>query len=102
MILPETILQDLRYGTRMLFRNPGFTIVAVLALAIGIGVNTTAFTAYKAMVARPLDARDPTSMVNLAPIRDSGAADFTFSYPDYEAYRSPGPTRPYLRLDYRS
>jgi predicted permease len=87
MILPETILQDLRYGTRMLFRNPGFTIVAVLALAIGIGVNTTAFTAYKAMVARPLDARDPTSMVNLAPIRDSGAADFTFSYPDDEAYR---------------
>ena len=87
MILPETIFQDLRYGARMLCRNPGFTAVAVLALALGIGVNTAVFTAYKAMVARPLDARDPGEMVNLALIRDSGAADFNFSYPDYEAYR---------------
>ena len=66
MILPGTMLQDLRYGARMLFRNPGFTAVAVLALAIGIGLNTAVFTAYKAMLARPLDARDPGEMVNLA------------------------------------
>jgi hypothetical protein len=44
MILPQTILQDLRYGTRTLFRNAGFTVVAILALAIGIGVNTTEHT----------------------------------------------------------
>jgi len=87
MILPETVLQDLRYGARVLYRNVGFTAVAVLALALGIGVNTAVFTAYKAMVARSLDARDPGEMVNLALIRDSGATDFTFSYPDYEAYR---------------
>ncbi len=87
MILPETIFQDLRYGARMLFRNLGFTTVAVLALALGIGVNTAVFTAYKAMVARPLDARDPREMVNIALIHYSGAADFNFSYPDYEAYR---------------
>ena len=59
MILPQTILQDLRYGARTLFRNAGFTTVAILALAIGIGVNTTAFTFYKAMFTRSLDARDP-------------------------------------------
>ena len=41
MILPETLLQDLRYGVRMLFRNAAFTAVSVLALALGIGVNTT-------------------------------------------------------------
>ncbi len=87
MSLPETVLQDLRYGVRMLSRNAGFTTVAVLALTLGIGVNTAVFTAYQAMVARPLQARDPGSMVNLALMRDSGVATFNFSYPDYETYR---------------
>ena len=61
MLLPQTILQDLRYGARMLFRNAGFTTVAILALAIGIGVNTTAFTVYKAVFGRSLDAREPST-----------------------------------------
>ncbi len=87
MLLPETLIQDLRYAARMIYRNAGFTAVAVFALAIGIGVNTAVFTAYKAMVARSLDARDPGEMVNLALIRNSGATDFSFSYPDYQAYR---------------
>jgi putative ABC transport system permease protein len=83
----EDIGRDLRYAGRLLRRDPGFTVVAVLTLAIGIGVNTTVFTAYKAMVARPLDARDPGSLVNLALTSRSGGASFAFSYPDYEAYR---------------
>ncbi len=83
----EGLFQDLRYGFRQLRRNAGFTTVAVFALALGIGVNTAVFTAYKAMVARTIDARDPSAIVNLALVRDSGAADFSFSYPDYEAYR---------------
>ena len=87
MILPEILIQDLRYAARMIYRNIGFTAVAVFALAIGIGVNTAVFTAYKAMVARSLDARNPGEMVNLALIRNSGATDFSFSYPDYQAYR---------------
>jgi hypothetical protein len=87
MNLLETMLHDLQYGARMLYRNIGFTAVAVLALALGIGVNTAVFTAYKAMIARSLDARDPGEMVNLALIRDLDAIDFTFSYPDYAAYR---------------
>ncbi|MGC2661432.1 MAG: ABC transporter permease [Bryobacteraceae bacterium] len=87
MILPDTVLQDLRYGARMLYRGAGFTLVAVLALAVGIGVNTAAFTAYKAMVERPLDARDPGQMVNLALIRHLGAIDPMFSVPDYQSYR---------------
>ncbi len=60
----------------MLSRNAGSTVVTVLSLALGIGINTAVFTAYKAMVARPLDARAPAEMVNLALIRDSGAADY--------------------------
>jgi predicted permease len=87
MTLPETVLHDLRYGARMLSRNAGSTVLTVLALAIGIGINTAGFTAYKAMVARPLDARAPAEMVNLALMRDSSAANYAFSYPDYEAYR---------------
>lgn len=87
MTLPETVLQDLRYAARLLYRNAGFTTVAVLALALGIGVNTAVFTAHKAMIARPLDARDPGKMVNLALISDSGVNAFRFSYPDYESYR---------------
>src|SRR5262249_6129046 len=80
-------LQDVRYGARSLYRNAGFTAVAVFALALGIGVNTAVFTAYKAMVARPLEAREPGEMVNLALSHAVGTADFTFSYPDYETYR---------------
>jgi len=87
MILPETILHDLRYGIRALSRNPGSSAVTILSLALGIGVNTAVFTAHKAFVDRPLDARNPSQMVNIALLRDSGSAEYAFSYPDYEAYR---------------
>jgi predicted permease len=83
----DSLVQDLRHGIRLLFRHVGFTIVAVVALAVGIGVNTAVFTAYKAMVLRPLDARNPEEMVNVALVRPTGAAQYLFSYPDYEAYR---------------
>ena len=87
MIFLETLLQDLRYGVRTLWRNVGFTAVSILALAVGIGVNTVVFTAYKAFVARPLDGRDPDTLVNVALRLQSGATSARFSYPDYEAYR---------------
>ena len=87
MNLFETLLQDLRYGARTLLRNPSFTIVSILALALGIGVNVAVFTAYKAFIARPLDARDPDTLVNLSLRLQSGATNARFSYPDYEAYR---------------
>ncbi|MGA2050775.1 MAG: ABC transporter permease [Terracidiphilus sp.] len=87
MTLPQTVFQDLRYGARMLARNAGFTTAAVLALAIGIGVNTAAFTAYKAFFERRLDARDSGRMVNLALNLHSGSTLSNFSFLDYEAYR---------------
>jgi macrolide transport system ATP-binding/permease protein len=83
----DSLAQDLRYAVRILRRSPGFTLVAILALALGIGVNTAVFTAYKAMIARPLDARHPGEMVNLGLVRQSGATEWTFSYPDYEVYK---------------
>ncbi len=87
MMLIRSILQDARYGMRMLFRNVSFTAIAVLALALGIGLNTAVFTAYKALFARGIDARDSGSMVNVAMVRQSGTVDADFSYPDYEEYR---------------
>jgi putative ABC transport system permease protein len=83
----ESALHDLRFAVRLLCRNGASTAVIVVALAIGIAVNTTVFTAYKTLVLRQLDARAPGEMVNVALVRDSGATDNTFSYPDYEAYR---------------
>ena len=87
MTFPQTVMQDLRFGCRMLLRNAGFTAIAVFALAVGIGLDTAAFTAYRAFFERKLDAHNPASMVNLALIEHTGATEPIFSYPDYETYR---------------
>ena len=87
LLLPQTILQDLLYGARTLGRNARFTVVAILALALGIGINTTAFTFYKAMFTRSLDARDPGRMVDLSLVQQSGNTEDDFSYPDLRAYQ---------------
>src|SRR5258706_10987167 len=61
----ETLIKDVRYGLRMLVRNPGFTLVAILSLALGIGANTTIFTLINTVLLHPIPVRDPQRLVSI-------------------------------------
>src|SRR5262245_17335542 len=83
----ESLLQDLRFGARMLMKRPGFTSVAMLTLALGIGVNTALFTVFNIFVLQPLPLRDPESLIEIRGVNPRGARENLFSYIDYLDYR---------------
>src|SRR5262245_48605057 len=103
--LEDEMIQDLRYGARMLLKNPGFTVVSALTLALGVGVNAALFTLFNAVALRPLPVKDPDSVVKIyrkdleKSSRDMNINEMDsllgglssspsmFSYPEYIGYR---------------
>jgi len=83
----HTLLKDVRYGIRMLARTPGFTLVAVLSLALGIGANTTVFSLLDAVRLRSLPIPNPEQIVDIATTEAGGEPHSDFSYPLYAGWR---------------
>ncbi|MFZ0062228.1 MAG: ABC transporter permease, partial [Pyrinomonadaceae bacterium] len=83
----STLLKDLRYGLRMLVKTPAFTVVAVLSLALGIGVNTTVFSLMDAVMLRSLPVQHPEQIVQVAKVIPGLSPHYDFSYPLYAGLR---------------
>jgi predicted permease len=83
----DAFLQDLRYALRRLARSPGFTVVAALSLALGIGANTAIFSLVNGVMLKGVPVKDPSSLVEIYFSEENGYPYATASYPDFEALR---------------
>ncbi|HWC98156.1 MAG TPA: ABC transporter permease [Candidatus Sulfopaludibacter sp.] len=89
----EQAARDVRHAVRSLGRTPGFALLAILTLALGVGVNTTLFTAYNAVALRPLPVAYPDRVVRLErwfESRSAGTIQYYFSLPEYQYAREHG------------
>ena len=84
----QTLLKDIRYGVRMLLKNPGVTLVAIITLAFGIGANTAIFSGVSAFLFRPLSVPNATELIRPLEITEDREVTDEMSYPDYLDYRN--------------
>ncbi|MCI0366632.1 MAG: ABC transporter permease, partial [Phycisphaerales bacterium] len=87
-----TLIQDVRYGVRVLMKSPGFLIAAVLSLALGIGANTTIFTMINSVFLQPLPVEKPSELMYVYGTDASNTQSvfgsfLPVSYPNYVDYR---------------
>ena len=82
----EIFLRNVKYAVRMLMRAPGFTAVAVLTLALGIGANTAIFSVVQAVLLAPLPYRQPDRLMMLTARNSHGQRIYT-SYPDFQDWQ---------------
>ena len=80
----DTVSQDVRHGARMLAKNPGFSLVAVLSIAIGVGANTAMFSVADGLILRPLELPDAAGLITISGRTPTGELRTAgTSYPDY-------------------
>src|SRR5262249_37569153 len=89
----ETIIQDVRYAARGLRKQPSFTAIAILTLAVGIGANTAIYTVVDATLLRDLPFREPHPLMRVSLVQPENAGargdreDGAWSYPKYDLFR---------------